>query len=70
MDTSGWDDDAVRKNREIIRMEHYDENAIGIIDETSDPKNGNKTTGIKRQHCGVTGKRDNCVVSVHLAYAS
>jgi SRSO17 transposase len=71
METLRWDEDAVaRKNREIIRGEHYDANAIGIIDETSDPKKGDKTTGVKRQYCGATGKRDNCVVSVHLAYVS
>jgi len=67
----GWDEDAVAgKNREIICKDHYDDSAIGIIDETSHAKKGNKTTGVKRQHCGATGKRDNCVVSVHLAYTS
>jgi SRSO17 transposase len=66
-----WDEDAVScKNRELIRRDHFDENAIGIIDETSDPKKGEKTVGVKRQHCGATGKTDNCVVSVHLAYAT
>lgn len=66
-----WDEDAVaRKTREIIRRDHFDENAIAIIDETSDPKKGKKTIGVKRQHCGATGKTDNCVVSVHLAYAT
>ena len=67
---NAWDEDAVAcKNREIIRRDHFDENAIGIIDETSVPKKGKKTVGVKRQHCGATGKTDNCVVSVHLAYA-
>ena len=66
-----WEEDCVAcKNREILRRDHADENAIGIIDETSDPKKGGKTVGVKRQHCGATGKRDNCVVSVHLAYAT
>ncbi len=66
-----WDEDAVScKNRELIRRDHFDENAIAIIDETSDPKKGEKTVGVKRQHCGATGKTDNCVVSVHLAYAT
>ncbi len=68
---NAWDEDAVAcKNREIIRRDHFEENAIGIIDETSDPKKGEKTVGVKRQHCGATGKTDNCVVSVHLAYAT
>ena len=66
-----WEEDCVAcKNREIIRRDHAEENAIGIIDETSDAKKGEKTVGVKRQHCGATGKTDNCVVSVHLAYAT
>jgi SRSO17 transposase len=39
-------------------------------DETSDPKKGDKTPGVKRQWCGATGKVDNCVVTVHLSYAA
>jgi len=68
---NAWDEDCVaRKNRAILMRDHFDEKAIGIIDETSDAKKGEKTVGVKRQHCGATGKRDNCVVSVHLAYAT
>lgn len=44
--------------------------AVGIIDETSYPKKGKQTPGVKRQHCGATGKKDNCTVTVHLAYAA
>jgi SRSO17 transposase len=40
---------------------------VGIIDETSVPKKGDKTPGVQRQHCGASGKTDNCVVTVHLA---
>jgi SRSO17 transposase len=40
---------------------------IGIIDETSVPKKGDKTPGVQRQHCGASGKTDNCIVTVHLA---
>ena len=65
-----WDEDWVaRKNREIIRRDHHAEHAIAIIDETAVAKKGDKTVGVKRQHCGASGKRDNCVVSVHLGYA-
>jgi len=42
---------------------------IGILDETSHPKKGDKTPGVQPQHCGATGKLDNCIVTVHLAYA-
>lgn len=66
-----WDEAAVaRKNREIIRRDHQDPKAIGVIDETSFAKKGKETVGVKWQHCGATGKTDNCVVSVHLAYAA
>jgi SRSO17 transposase len=39
---------------------------IGILDETAQPKKGTKTPGVKRQWCGRLGKKDNCVVTVHL----
>lgn len=40
---------------------------VGIVDETSVAKKGDKTPGVQRQHCGASGKTDNCVVTVHLA---
>lgn len=66
-----WDQAAVaRRVRERIRTRHGNENAIGVIDETSFAKKGVKTVGVKRQYCGATGKTDNCVVSVHLGYVA
>jgi len=66
-----WDHARVaRRLREIVRRDHPDENAIGVIDETSFPKKGIKTPGVQRQHCGATGKTDNCVVTVHLGYVT
>lgn len=41
---------------------------IGLIDETGTPKKGDKTPGVQRQWCGRSGKVDNCLVTVHLAY--
>jgi len=41
---------------------------IGLIDETGTAKKGRKTPGVQRQYCGRTGKVDNCIVTVHLAY--
>lgn len=35
------------------------------IDETSHLKKGNKSVGVSRQYAGVSGKVDNCQVSVH-----
>jgi SRSO17 transposase len=40
---------------------------VGMIDETSAVKKGDKTPGVQRQHCGASGKLDNCIVTVHLA---
>jgi len=40
---------------------------VGLIDETSAPKKGDKTPGVQRQYCGALGKVDNCIVTVHLA---
>lgn len=66
-----WDEQAVsRRQREILMRDHADENAVAVIDETSFAKKGDKTPGVQRQHCGATGKTDNCVMTVHLAYAS
>lgn len=67
----GWDHGAVRDRhqRRVARL-HHDDAAIGVIDATSYPKKGRKTAGVQRQHRGVLGKVENCVVSVHLGYAT
>ena len=72
-----WDQDALlqRLQRRIV-IEHLpapgeravdDLGVIGLIDETSVPKKGDKTPGVQRQYCGARGKIENCIVSVHLA---
>lgn len=55
---------------QIVASEHAHPGAIGIIDETSFAKKGTMTPGVQRQHCGSTGKTDNCSVTVHLGYAT
>lgn len=66
-----WDEAAVaRRLREILMRDHADSSAIGVIDETSFPKKGDKIPGVQRQYCGNRGKVENCVVSVHLAYVT
>lgn len=40
---------------------------VGIIDETSSLKKGDKTPGVQRQYLGCVGKIENGIVSVHLA---
>jgi SRSO17 transposase len=65
-----WDHDRARDRlQHIIRDEHAGSNSVGIFDETSDPKKGDKTLGVQRQWCGAAGKKENCIVTVHLAYA-
>lgn len=65
-----WDEDAVRgRVAQIVIEEQAGPNAVGIIDETSDVKKGEKTPGVQRQWCGKVGKRENCMVTVHLGYA-
>lgn len=69
-----WDQDKMRDRlQQIIRDEHGGNGSagetIGIIDETSAVKKGDKTPGVQRQHCGAVGKQENCIVLVNLAFA-
>lgn len=66
-----WDEEALRQRvQRLVMRDHADANAMAVIDETSFAKKGNKTAGVQRQYCGSTGKKDNCVISVHLGYVS
>jgi SRSO17 transposase len=66
-----WDEDRARDRlQQMVAREDAGPNAVGIIDETSDVKQGDKTPGVKRQWCGTRGKKENCIVTVHLAYAT
>ena len=56
--------------QQLVAQQHPDERALGLIDEPSFPKRGDKTVGVQRQYCGARGKLDHCVVSVALGYAS
>ena len=65
-----WDEGGVRDSlQRKVACEYGDEEGIFIVDETSDAKKGEHTAGVSRQYCGETGKIDNCIVTVHLAYA-
>jgi SRSO17 transposase len=65
-----WDHGLMKtKLQQLVATEHAGPHSIGIIDETACGKKGEKTPGVQRQWCGATGKKDNCVVTVHLAYA-
>lgn len=68
--THTWDhEQAIDRLQQCVAENHSDEGSVGLIDETSFPKSGRKTAGVQRQYCGATGKINNCLVSVHLAYS-
>jgi SRSO17 transposase len=65
-----WDEERMRDRvHQVVLTEHAGAHAIGIFDETSDPKKGDKTPGVQKQWCGRLGKLENCLVTVHLGYA-
>jgi SRSO17 transposase len=65
-----WDQDLLRDDLQgVVRDDHSGPHSVGIFDETSDVKQGDKTPGVQRQWCGSVGKKENCIVTVHLAYA-
>ena len=49
---AGWPDDGLGN--------------VGLIDETSAVKSGDKTPGVRRQYLGCVGEIDNGIVTVHL----
>ena len=66
-----WDEDRmVDRTQWIVARDHPHRQAIGVVDETGNPKKGIHTACVQRQWCGNTGKIDNCVVSVHIAYTA
>ncbi|MFQ5818223.1 MAG: IS701 family transposase [Terriglobia bacterium] len=66
-----WDDRRmVDRTQWMVARDHAHRQAIGVVDETGNPKKGKHTAGVQRQWCGNTGKIDNCLVSVHLSYVA
>jgi len=71
LNTVRWDEQRMRDRiQHILARDHADPRAIGVIDETGNPKKGRHTAGVQRQRCGRTGNVDNCVVAVHLGYVT
>jgi SRSO17 transposase len=65
-----WDEDRLRDRiYQLVTAEHQGPHTVGIFDETSDPKKGDKTPGVQKQWCGRLGKTENCIVTVHLSLA-
>jgi SRSO17 transposase len=64
-----WDEDGVRDEVRNFALEHLGiSQAIVAIDETSFPKRGMHSAGVKKQYCGTTGQVENCQVGVFLSY--
>ena len=65
-----WDEDRMRDRlQHVVAAEHAGPHTIGIIDETSDVKKGDKTPGVQKQWSGRLSKTENCIVTVHLGFA-
>lgn len=66
-----WDESAMRDRvQQRVARQHPHPQSIGILDETGFVKKGRKTACVQRQYCGAVGKTENCVISVHLGYAT
>ena len=64
-----WGEQRMRdKLQRIVARDHAHPQAIGVIDESGNPKKGRRTAAVQHQWCGNTGKVDNCVMAVHLGY--
>jgi SRSO17 transposase len=64
-----WDHDRLHDlYQHRVADRHARDDAIGVIDSSGHPKQGDRTPGVQRQYCGQSGKIDNCVVGVHLLY--
>jgi SRSO17 transposase len=66
-----WDEEKLRDRcQQIVAQDHAHPEAIGVVDESGVGKSGSDTVGVGRQWNGSRGKVDNCVVGVHLSYAT
>src|SRR5215470_10288360 len=64
-----WDEEGVRDEVRNFALEHLGTSqAIVALDETSFPKRGTHSAGVKKQYCGTTGQVQNCQVGVFLSY--
>jgi SRSO17 transposase len=66
-----WDQQRLRDQlQQYVARGYSRPDSVGVIDETSFVKKGSRTACVQRQYCGAVSKRENCVVSVHLGYAT
>jgi len=66
-----WDADAARDRLQQFVIEIFgDEEAIGVVDETSFLKKGTHSVGVARQYLGAAGKLENGQVATVLSYTA
>src|SRR4030095_4532021 len=66
-----WDHDGVRDDlRDYVTEALGDPEAVLVIDETGDLKQGSRAGGVQRQYTGTAGRIENAQVAVYLVYAS
>jgi SRSO17 transposase len=64
-----WDHDRIDDAMQRMIADRYaSPEALGILDASGHPKQGDKTPGVQHQYCGERGKQENCVVGQHLLY--
>src|SRR4051812_26056365 len=73
--TARWDEAATRDRlqrrlAEVVADVPADRvGTVGVIDETSCAKKGDRTPGVRRQYLGCVGKLENGIVTVHVGVA-
>jgi SRSO17 transposase len=73
--TAAWKHDGARDRlqrrlAEVVNDQPADPlGTVGVIDETSCVKKGDRTPGVQRQYLGCVGKIDNGIVTVHVGVA-
>ena len=66
---SPWDDDAViGRLQEYLSSRLKDSQGVWVLDGSDFPKQGMKSVGVVRQHCGALGKIASCQAGVFLAH--
>ncbi len=66
-----WDHAAALEALQRFILGHLDDlQAILVLDETAELKQGQMTVGVARQHAGITGQVENCQTVVNCAYVT